>query len=127
MSKRQLKAHASSSRAAPGAGFGGFGGFGSSSTGSTLSYLFEPPNLSSISDANVIVCFKNLLKKDSTTKSKALEDLLAYVQAHPHEEGGGAEESILEAWVRLLCPAHIVYLYSNSNTNTRSNSTLASL
>lgn len=100
MSKRQFRSQASSSRAASGVGFGGFG---SASTGSTLSYLVEPPNLSSISDANVVVGFKNLSKKDGTTKSKALEDLRIYVQAHPFEERGGPEEAILEAWVRLRC------------------------
>ncbi|MBE3044647.1 hypothetical protein IMZ48_19220 [Candidatus Bathyarchaeota archaeon] len=92
-------------RAPGGSGFGtkpgparGFG-FGHASSGSQLSYVAEPPDLSSISDAHVVVSFKNLLKKDSITKTKALEDLLAYVRAHPHEEGGGAEEAILEAWV----------------------------
>lgn len=100
MSKRQFKSQASSSRAASGVGFGGFG---STSSGSTLSYLTEPPNLSSISEANVVVAFKNLSKKDGTTKSKALEDLRAYIQAHPFEDGGGPEDAILEAWVRLPC------------------------
>jgi E3 ubiquitin-protein ligase listerin len=119
MSKRPFKSHASSSRAVSGAGFGGFG---SSATGSTLCYLTEPPNLSSIDDANVIVNFKNLSKKDGTTKSKALEDLVGYVR-----EGSGPEESILEAWVRLLRSARVIYMYSRSNTSTRSNSTLASL
>lgn len=90
------------------AGFGpkaggprGFGlGFGLASAGSDLSYVAEPPDLSAISDAQVVVSFKNLLKKDAVTKTKALEDLLAYVRAHPYEQGGGAEEAILEAWVR---------------------------
>jgi hypothetical protein len=97
MSKRQFKSQASSSRAVSGAGFGGF----STASGSTLSYLTEPPNLSSINDANVVVGFKNLSKKDGTTKAKALEDLRAYVQAHPFEQEGGTEEPILEAWVCL--------------------------
>jgi hypothetical protein len=121
MSKRQFKSQASSSRAAPGLGFGGFG---STSTGSTLSYLTEPPNLSSISDANVVVGFKNLSKKDGTTKSKALEDLRTYIQAHPFEEGGGPEEAILEAWVRFRC--FELYFVPHSNTNARSNSILVS-
>ncbi|KAL5316607.1 hypothetical protein ACEPPN_015656 [Leptodophora sp. 'Broadleaf-Isolate-01'] len=98
MSKRQFKSQASSSRVASGAGFGGFG---STSSGSTLSYLTEPPNLSAISDANVVVAFKNLSKKDGTTKSKALEDLRAYVQAHPFELDGGVEDAVLEAWVKF--------------------------
>jgi hypothetical protein len=107
MSKRQFKSQASSSRAASGLGFGGFR---STSTGSTLSYLTEPPNLSSISDANVVVAFKNLSKKDGTTKAKALEDLRAYIQAHPFEEGGGPEEAILEAWVRFHCSSCVIYV-----------------
>ena len=104
MSKRQFKSQASSSRAVLG---GGFGGFGAASASSTLSYLTEPPNISSISDSNVIVCFKNLSKKDGTTKSKALEDLRAYIQAHPHDQDGGVEEAILEAWVGFLCFGHV--------------------
>lgn len=67
--------------------------------GSTLSYLSEPPNIFTISDANVIVCFKNMTKKDGTTKSKGLEDLRTYVQ--DYEQDGGVEEAILEAWVKL--------------------------
>ncbi|EEY15001.1 Zfp294 protein [Verticillium alfalfae VaMs.102] len=82
-------------------GTSGFGGFSSTQTGSGLSYLTEPPDFSSISDANVGVAFKNLLKKDATTKTKALEELVAYVRAHPHEQHGGPEEAILEAWVQV--------------------------
>ncbi len=96
MSKRQFKSQASSSRAASGTGFGSFG---VQFSGSTLSYLAEQPDLTSIADANVVVAFKNLLKKDSTTKSKALDDLRTYVQAHPYERDGGVEQGILEAWV----------------------------
>ncbi|KAI8176017.1 E3 ubiquitin-protein ligase listerin [Colletotrichum sp. SAR 10_75] len=79
---------------------GGFGGF-SSSNDNGLSYLTEPPDLSSLSDANVVVSFKNALKKDATTKAKALEELVAYVQAHPYEKDGGTEEAVLEAWVQI--------------------------
>jgi hypothetical protein len=95
MSKRQFKSHASSSRVDSSAGFGGSTVF----AGSTLSYLSEPPNLSSITDANMVVAFKNLLKKDSTTKAKGLEDLRSFVQSHPYEQDGGVEQPILEAWV----------------------------
>ncbi|KAJ8610504.1 hypothetical protein MRB53_038496 [Persea americana] len=48
--------------------------FGSAS--SSLSYLAESPDLTSISDPGVVVNFKNTLKKDGTTKAKALEELL---------------------------------------------------
>ncbi|KAF4636575.1 hypothetical protein G7Y89_g1514 [Cudoniella acicularis] len=98
MSKRQFKTHASSSRAAPATGFGGFG---STSTRSVLSYVAELPDLSTVSDPNVVVAFKNLSKSDSTTKTKALEVLQEYVARHPNNEGGGTEDPILEAWVKF--------------------------
>ncbi|KAI0158402.1 hypothetical protein BJ166DRAFT_527384 [Pestalotiopsis sp. NC0098] len=95
------KSSAASGKAFASAGSGAFGAFSSASSGSKLSYLTEPPDYTSISDANVVVSFKNLLKKDATTKSKALEELLAYVEAHPYEQNGGVEEAVLEAWVQL--------------------------
>ncbi|KFA64870.1 hypothetical protein S40285_02894 [Stachybotrys chlorohalonatus IBT 40285] len=105
MKRSQAKASARGF-AGPGAGAGfggglgfGFGG-GAAGQGSSLSYLTEPPSFSAVSDPNVIVFLKNLLKKDSTTKAKALEDLLAYVIAHPHDQGG-VEEPVLDVWVQL--------------------------
>ncbi|CAM1503221.1 Fc.00g079970.m01.CDS01 [Cosmosporella sp. VM-42] len=80
---------------------GGFGGFGSAAAGSSLSYLAEPPSFSAVSDPNVVVSLKNVLKKDSTTKAKALEDLLTHVQAHPYDKDGGVEEAVLEVWAQL--------------------------
>ncbi|KAF2807951.1 uncharacterized protein BDZ99DRAFT_420629 [Mytilinidion resinicola] len=101
MSKRQVKAQASSSRAASSAFGSGFGAasaiaFGASS--SPLSYVSEPPDLSAISDPNVVVAFKNLSKKDSTTKAKALEDLQTYISS----VGGQVEDGILEAWIKTF-------------------------
>lgn len=92
--KKQYKSQASSARA------GGLsGGFGSQSFGSTqssiLSYVQEPPDYSSLSNATVVVSFKNLSKKDPTTKSKALEDIQAYLDS----QGGNVDEFFLEAWV----------------------------
>ncbi|KAI0132788.1 hypothetical protein BJ170DRAFT_262304 [Xylariales sp. AK1849] len=101
MSRRSAKPRAASGKAFANTGSSAFGAFASPSGGSTLSYLTEPPDLSAISDANIVVSFKNLLKKDATTKSKALEDLIAYVEARPHEQDGGTEEPILEAWVQV--------------------------
>lgn len=96
--KKAFRPQASSGRAFGGSGFGGAGGgfgsgFGVSS--SPLSWIAEPPDLSNISDPNVGVAFKNLTKKDSTTKAKALEELLAFVSA-PEQQ---VEEAVLEAWV----------------------------
>ena len=109
MSKKAFKSHASSSRAVSGA-FGGDGTiFGGGTTSpafgavpsSSLSYVYEPPDLSGFSDPNVGVAFKNLQKKDGTTKAKALEDLQAYVSSLG-AESGGVEEVILAAWVGQL-------------------------
>ena len=91
MSKRQFKSQASSGRA--GGGFGGFGGTGQSSV---LSYIQEPPDYSGISDPHAVVAFKNLSKKDATTKGKALEDLSTHVTTSKEEP----EDGLLEAWVR---------------------------
>ncbi|KAI5363949.1 Putative E3 ubiquitin-protein ligase listerin [Septoria linicola] len=95
MSKRQFKSQASSGR------LGGFGGgFGSSAFGSgsssVLSYVQEPPDYSAVSDSNVVVAFKNLSKKDSTTKAKALEDLLSFLAGTKSE----VEDAVIEAWVK---------------------------
>lgn len=99
MSKRTAKAQASSARAATTAGFGAFGGvptaFGASS--SPLSYVSEPPDVSAISDPNVVVYLRNLSKKDSTTKAKALED----IQAHVASLESPVEEGLLEAWIKM--------------------------
>ena len=97
MSKRQFKSQASSGRA--GNTFGGFGssGFGTGQS-SVLSFVQEPPDYSSINDANTVVSLKNLSKKDSTTKAKALEDLQSYVGQSETE----ISEPFLEVWVKLF-------------------------
>lgn len=125
MSKKHFRSQASSGRAAFGAGTGFGGSFGGSAFGSSspLSWITEPPDLSSISDPNVAVSFKNLSKKDSTTKAKALEDLQAHVATPDHQ----VEEAVLEAWVRS---SKCLIIDSGRNNNIvvhfRSNSTLAS-
>jgi len=95
--KKAFRPQASSARSFGGSGFGGgFGGTGFGVSSSPLSWIGEPPDLSNISDPNVGVAFKNLTKKDSTTKTKALEDLQQYVSV-PDQQ---IEEPVLEAWVR---------------------------
>ena len=99
MAKRQFKSQASSSRVAaagtftPGLDPSSPSPFATSS--SSLSYLAEPPDLSTISDANTVVAFKSLSKKDSTTKAKALEDLQSLLPAAEVEDG------VLQAWIHL--------------------------
>ena len=110
MSKKAFKSQASSSRAASGAFGGDVAAFGRSAgapafgavPSSPLSYVYEPPDLSGFSDPNVGVAFKNLQKKDGTTKSKALEDLQTYVSSLAAETGG-VEEAMLTAWVGHPC------------------------
>ena len=110
MSKKQFKSQASSRRAVSGAfavtdgsqnagSFGGPPSLGGVSS-SPLSYIYEPPFLSGISDPTVVVSFKNLQKKDSTTKAKALEELAAYIQSR-YRKSEKIEEGILEAWLGL--------------------------
>jgi hypothetical protein len=82
-----------------GAQKGGSVGFGASST--TLSYLTPPPDFSGIPQEIVVPC-KNLLKKASTTKEKALQDILAYVQGLG-PDGHGLGEPVIDAYVRLVC------------------------
>ena len=106
MSKRAIKSQASSARAASGVVGGAFGqdqgGFRSisatfgSGPSSALSYVYEPPVLSGITDSNTIVAFKNVQKRDGTTKAKALEDLQSHIDSF---EGRDVEEGVLEAWV----------------------------
>lgn len=100
-SKAKGKPAASASSSRGGFGFGAPGGFSSSIGGSYLSYLAEPPSLAAVQDPNVIVSLKNLLKKDPTTKSKALDELVAFAQAHPFEQDGGVDKAILLVWVQL--------------------------
>ena len=100
MSKK-FKSQASSARAAnttfggsPAFGFGG----ATFQTTSSLSYVAEQPDLSGVSDPNVVVCLRNLGKKDSTTKAKALEEL----QDSLKSAGANVEDSVLTAWVRPI-------------------------
>ncbi|KAL9044085.1 MAG: hypothetical protein Q9214_002754, partial [Letrouitia sp. 1 TL-2023] len=103
MSKNKFRSQASSSRAFSGAPssagiFGGTTAFGAS-TSSKLSYVYEPPDLSGIPEPNVVVSFKNVQKKDSTTKAKALEELQAYIASL--SSNNGVDQSILEAWIEV--------------------------
>ncbi|KAB8345877.1 hypothetical protein FH972_022932 [Carpinus fangiana] len=105
MSKKQFKAPASSSRVGFGQPSNPFGASSSSSPafgsgGSPLSYLAEQPDLAPVSDPNVVVSFKNLSKKDSTTKAKALEELQSWITAK-HNAGEPVENAFLDAWVKV--------------------------
>ncbi|KHN98414.1 C3HC4 type (RING finger) zinc finger containing protein [Metarhizium album ARSEF 1941] len=80
-----------------GAGFG----FGAPASGTSLSYLTEPPSFTAVSDPNVIVSLKNVLKKDSITKAKGLEDLIQHAQSHSFDDHGGVEEALLDIWTQI--------------------------
>ncbi|KEF52443.1 uncharacterized protein A1O9_11684 [Exophiala aquamarina CBS 119918] len=101
MSKK-FKSQASSARAASAFAFGAASSPSSSfgnafqTAPSSLSYIAEFPDLSTISDPNVVVSLRNLGKKDSTTKSKALQELQDHISSSTAIEPG-----LLEAWVSL--------------------------
>ncbi|KAL2257670.1 hypothetical protein VTK26DRAFT_9328 [Humicola hyalothermophila] len=76
---------------------GGFGGFATSTT--TLSYLSPPPDFSSIPQ-DVVVPFKNLLKKASPTREKALQDIFAYLQSRP-SDAQELDDAIIGAYIQL--------------------------
>lgn len=100
MSKK-AKSQASSSRAVA-AGFGGFGAFSFSGEGrspSALPYVAEPPDLSRISEPQLVVAFKNVLKKDEITRAKALDDLKEHVAGAEIDRGAVLDDGFLEAWV----------------------------
>ena len=102
---RKFKSQASSARAASAAFGSPSFGFGAPSTGfqtgaSSLSYIAEQPDLSGVSNPNVVVSLRNLSKKDSTTKAKALDELQEHVNSLASAEG--IEQGFLEAWVPHL-------------------------
>ena len=100
MSKKQFKSQANSGRVAnnSSSAFGGFTSPQAFGATSILSHITEPADLSAISDPSIVVTFKNLTKKDATTKAKALEELQIYVLAHT-VEAGAVEDGLLEVWV----------------------------
>ncbi|KIW66293.1 hypothetical protein PV04_08490 [Phialophora macrospora] len=108
MSKKfKSQASAASARAAsatfgsssPGSGFGSPAPTGFQTTPSPLSYIAEQPDLSSITNGNLVVTLRNLGKKDSTTKAKALEELQDYVDSLG--SGEAIEAGLLNAWILL--------------------------
>ena len=111
MSKKVFKSQASSSRAVFGAYSSHEEGFGSRASNtssilqgvssSSLSYVYEPPDLSGITDSTIVILFKNVQKKDATTKAKALEELHSYVQNLTAKKSS-IGVCTLEAWVGLL-------------------------
>ena len=107
MSKK-FKSQASSARAAATTtAFGNTSSFGFGSapsfqtSPSLLSYVTEQPDLSRISQPNVVVALKNLSKKDSTTKEKALDELNDYLSARSTTSTFGIEDAMIESWVGL--------------------------
>lgn len=89
------KVQASSSRIV--AGNYSFGSAaGSFASVSPLSYLAEFPDTSKVSNPTTVVTFKNLFKKDSTTKTRALEDLNLTIS-----ESSEIEDAIIDVWAAI--------------------------
>ncbi|KAF3928547.1 hypothetical protein ABW21_db0206473 [Orbilia brochopaga] len=63
---------------------------------SPLSYFAEPPDIKSISDPNLVVVFSNLLKRDDTTKEKAVAELLDWTVEQP-----SIENAVVNCYVQL--------------------------
>jgi E3 ubiquitin-protein ligase listerin len=92
-----VKAQASSSRiAVENFSFGSTAGSLTGFSVSPLSYLGEYPDASSISNPTTVVTFKNLFKKDSTTKTRALEDLNSTLSAATE-----IEDAIIDVWAAV--------------------------
>ncbi|KAJ6256285.1 E3 ubiquitin-protein ligase [Drechslerella dactyloides] len=101
-SKKRAHAHASSASAAAalsgksaGSAFG-FPSHARDRVSSPLSYFAEPPDIKSISDPNLVVVFSNLLKRDDTTKEKAVAELLDWVT-----EQASIENAVVNCYVQL--------------------------
>lgn len=113
MSKKRTPAR--SSNAATSSSFGGFGTPSTfSPAASQLSYVTEPPDLSRVFDGNLVVLFKNLLKKDDTTKAKALEDLQSTLSG-----SSDVEDPVLAAWVGFSLGRFFLYLAKKANKHKK--------
>ncbi|CCU74310.1 RING zinc finger protein [Blumeria hordei DH14] len=96
MSKGQFKTQASSSRVA----ISGLEGFGSGAHSSSLSYLTKHIDLSGIDCPHIVVAFKNLSRRDDTTRSKALQDLHFHINAQITEKNE-VDVAVIQAWVQI--------------------------
>lgn len=108
MSKKTFKSQASSNRTFSGIPSLGGLGFGLPATStfgqgpnSVLSYVYEPLDLSDVSDPAIIVSFKNLQKKDGITKLRALEDLHAHIDAQTDNKQS-LDDVFLRIWTSLF-------------------------
>jgi hypothetical protein len=104
MSKRAFKSQASSARVASSAFGASSLTFGAPQAGlqtaaSLLSYVAEQPDLSGVSNPQIVVALKNLSKRDSTTKAKALEELQEHLSTAAAYDG--VETALLDAWGNL--------------------------
>ena len=108
MSKSSSKAQASSSRAAQGFGSASFDLVTRFGRPSPLSYQAQLQNddYASLSDQNLAVNFKNLAKKDPSTKSKALERLRDSAESC-RQDPNELDASFLDLWVCLYSRRHL--------------------
>lgn len=67
---------------------------------SALTYIAEPPDLSRITEQQLVIAFKNLQKKDEITRTKALEELRDYIFAI-EDRNGTLDDGLLNAWVHI--------------------------
>ena len=109
MPKSNYKAQASSSRlgsasfGSPFASSAAWGAGAAEEPISSLSFVYTPPDLSHLADASTVVAFKNLQKKASATKAKALDDLLSHASA----PDAALQDAFVSTWILLYPRASI--------------------
>lgn len=64
----------------------------------SLNYFTALPDPSLLQDANAIIIFKSLLKKDAITKEKSLNDLLQYID---NSNKTSVDDNFLMAWLQI--------------------------
>jgi hypothetical protein len=110
--KVQARSSRVSDRPAFGFGASSFGG-GFATVTSPLSYLTELPDTSKISDPHTVVIFKNLFKRDSTTKAKALEELQNLLSPSTGDTPV-VEDAVLDIWVRIMISLSCISLEADN-------------
>lgn len=80
--------------------FGNSGDLGYNGFAVSLNYFTTIPEISSISDPNLSIIFKSLLKKDSTTKEKSLNDLSTLINDSKNSHLF-KDDLVIISWIQL--------------------------
>lgn len=80
--------------------FGSSGDLGYNGFPVSLNYFSAIPEVTTINDPNLVIIFKSLLKKDSTTKEKSLTDLSTLIN-DPRNSDLFKDDIVIISWVQL--------------------------